>query len=76
MPPPLGVEVDKLEWLREGPTLTQVLSGLGYTHRPSRDGAFTSTRVVEREGKAVFEGRAHEVWAWLRETGQIKEAGK
>lgn len=58
------------------PSLTEVLSRLGYTHRPTRDEATTGARIVERDRNGVYElftGRSDEVWEWLRKTGQHPE---
>lgn len=49
------------------PTLNDVLSCLSYTTLP---GPFHSKEIL-RDGVPVFCGRAREVWAWLRKTGQL-----
>ena len=52
-----------------GPTLIEVLDRLGYATRPAR---WQGKKDILRDGEAVFTGAAHEVWAWLRETGQYQ----
>jgi len=53
-----------------GPTLTAVLHGLGYTHHPRTNFNRQGREVRDSTGSVVIEGPAHEVWAWLRESGQ------
>ena len=53
-----------------GPTLTAVLTELGYHHRPRKFSTWQGREVVA-DGKVVWEGTAGDCWAWLRETGQI-----
>lgn len=55
------------------PTLTAVLSSLGYVHtpQPSIFGALGTHDIVrESTGEVVYEGSAYETWSWLRATGQ------
>jgi hypothetical protein len=51
---------------RRGPTLTEALAARGLTHRPNSIPPRHGREVVDARGEVVFEGRAHEVWAWLR----------
>lgn len=48
-------------------SLKEVLIDLGLKTTSSSNGA---KLVIGFEGQ-LFEGRAHEVWAWLRETGRL-----
>lgn len=50
------------------PNLNEVLASLGYTHEPAEFGA----RRIIQDGAVQFSGTAGEVWAWLREEGEIR----
>lgn len=52
-------------------SLNGVLALLGYTkqHHGARRGGQGSTDILKGE-RVVFTGNAHQVWAWLRNTGQ------
>ena len=51
-------------------TLNEILSAMGYTTQP---GPFQGQKtVLSADSFAVFNGRAHEVWAWLREGGSVQ----
>lgn len=52
-------------------TLSEALTILGYAHRPSHRVA-PGVRTVLMNGATVYEGRWHEVWAWLICTGQVE----
>ena len=54
------------EW--RAPTLSEVLASLGYTHEPAEFGA----RRIIQDGAVQFSGTAGEVWAWLRDEGEIR----
>jgi len=52
------------------PTLHQVLASLNYTTRPAgnyRKEIIVTTIIAE---ETVYTGTAHDVWSWLRRTGQ------
>ncbi len=49
------------------PTLTEKLASMGYTHGPRDYPGWQGRKVVDSEGKVVFEGAAHQCWAWIRE---------
>lgn len=55
----------------ESMPLNDVLAALGYTTAPLQ---FQGKSII-RNGVTVFAGTAGEVWAWLRETRQIEQAG-
>lgn len=57
--------------MNKEPTLNEVLTSLGYR----TEDAGHSRKNIIRDGTVCFTGRAHNVWAWLHETGQI-EGGK
>ena len=46
---------------RRDPTLHEALAAAGLTSRPADNGR----RDILRDGRVLFTGRAHEVWAWL-----------
>ena len=57
--------------MSDEPTLTEALGILGYTtwynDTPgSRD-------VINADGSIAFTGKSWQVWAWLRETGQLDD---
>lgn len=49
-------------------SLTSALARLGYAHAP---GHTPGRRSIQRDGVEVLQATAHEVWDWLRATGQI-----
>ena len=49
-------------------TLTETLTELGYTTAPA---GHYRKHIIDADGVIVYTGRAHQVWLWLRETGQI-----
>jgi len=49
-------------------TLHETLAALGYTTAPA---GHSRKHVIDAEGVTVYTGRAHEVWAWLRDTEQV-----
>jgi hypothetical protein len=49
-------------------TLSEVLAALGYTTAPA---GHYRKHVIDADGVTVYTGRAHQVWAWLRDTEQI-----
>jgi len=58
-------------------TLTQTLALCGYTHRRNARTDITGCHdIFDARGDVVFTGRAGEVWAWLRESGQIEHAAR
>lgn len=48
-------------------SLSSLLAELGYTHEPRANGR----RSIRQHGIEVFAGTAHDVRAWLRETGRV-----
>lgn len=48
-------------------TLTDTLRTFGFEHNQQSNGVFHD--IVDASGVVVFEGRASDVWKWLRETG-------
>jgi len=54
------------------PTLTEVLSQFGYTHRPPRRRGTLGKREILRGDEVVATLSAGECWDWLRETGQVQ----
>jgi hypothetical protein len=58
--------VSQLHLHFEGATLNDTLRSLGLTTCGA--GAM---RQIMQAGAVVFEGRAHDVWRWLRATGRI-----
>ncbi len=53
--------------MNQEPTLTEVLSSLGYTHHPRRREAWGGREVHDADGNVVFEGTAQACWDWLKE---------
>jgi len=49
-------------------TLHEVLAALGYTTAPA---GHYRRHIIDADGVTVYTGAAHQVWWWLRETGQI-----
>jgi len=49
-------------------TLNETLAALGYTTAPA---GFGKKHILDADGVTVCTGAAHQVWWWLRETGQI-----
>ncbi len=49
-------------------TLNETLAALGYTTRPAGHG---QKHIIGADGVIVCTGAAHQVWEWLRETGQV-----
>jgi len=49
-------------------TLTETLSGLGYTYRARELGKNEILRGTE----VVFRGNASETWQWLRDRGEVR----
>jgi len=50
----------------DGPTLTEALASVGFTHRKSANVAKTQAHDILRGGAVVFSGTAHDTWEWLR----------
>jgi|GEM_PF-4575777 len=68
--PATRLRVEDIASVIEAPTLTDELSNAGYSHRKASMGQHT---VCDRDGTAVFVGRAHEVWSWLRNQRVLEE---
>jgi len=49
-------------------TLSEVLAYNYLSHRPTSQSGRRD--VLDKQG-VIFTGKAHEAWAWLRETGRI-----
>ena len=60
----------------KGITLSAVLDSLGYTHEKMPGKEHTGQHVIMQGERVVAYGRAHDIWDWLQNTGQIEVIDK